>query len=106
MKGLLNYSNYFMVTVHLGFGFHVIFASVNALYQYSIRNIFDAFNTTFSITVFMLCFLIMCLTWYMTYYMKVPRTHHKIIKSIKDMDKNDMNYTDLFESGKNINDSQ
>ena len=71
IKELLEYSNYFMVTVHLGFGFHVIFASVNALFRYSTENIFDFINMVLAIIVCILCLLIVVLTWSMTNIMRV-----------------------------------
>ena len=66
IPGLVQYSNYFGLTTHLVLSFHIFYASLNSLYHYSIENKIDAFNTTASIGIFLLCFFIIIAVWVLT----------------------------------------
>ena len=70
---VLAYSHYYTVTAHLMVSFHIIYASVNAVYSYQMENITDVFNTNFSISIAIFCFVVMSLTWYITYHSITPK---------------------------------
>ena len=70
---VLSYSNYYTVTVHLLVSFHITYAAINALFNYTMENSIDAFNTTVSVAFSLFCFALMAMTWSITYYSIVPK---------------------------------
>jgi hypothetical protein len=71
VPGLVQYSNYYALTVHLILSFHIFYASLNSLYNYSIESKIDAFNTTLSIGILLLCLFLLISVCFLTYNMKL-----------------------------------
>jgi len=59
----VEYLNYFTMTIHLLLIFPMFYSSLNVLYNYSIDNPVDVFNTFLAIAISILCLFILCLSW-------------------------------------------